>query len=236
MSTERAKSTESPTTAKPASRSKQQIIDDFIESYFYRRHQKAELSKVSKQFQVELRECADCLLSENPHGLVIIGDVGVGKTSMMSVLLRLIAENIFRDKLERFGINRVLCDRAKHICDDIQYGCVLVTHYDLVKSLRDDPDSLAGGGFPYDLSAYLLMIDDLGRAYDDKAGWNVRLQDEFFDTRWNLGLPTIITTNKSSLDLNEWPEWRRIVDRITDKSWNRILTFGNKEISKRQTR
>jgi hypothetical protein len=65
----------------------------------------------------------------------------------------------------------------------------------------------------------IMMIDDLGRAYEDKSGWNLSLQEEFFNYRWEHQLPTFVTTNYTSDDLRKWEGWQRIVDRLGDKNW-----------------
>jgi DNA replication protein DnaC len=50
-------------------------------------------------------------------------------------------------------------------------------------------------------SADWVLFDDVGREYPSESGWS---QSEFFDTlrtRWNRGLPSLLTSNLPMADL-----------------------------------
>jgi DNA replication protein DnaC len=160
------------------------------------------------------------LAAKNAHeviganGLLLIGPVGTGKTA----LLWLYYQTYLR---ERIGL---LCKRLKEydLHEEMRHwyrhNCFVLTHFQYIQQLRNESrDNWEGSDTTTDINP--LLIDDLGRGYDDKSGWNLALQDENIDYRWQRRLPTLITTNKEPEELRSWDGWERIVDRIADPSW-----------------
>lgn len=178
-----------------------------------------------------------------PTGLLLLGPVGTGKTSALHLAWRrywlLCASTYYGSNGtlpvggdDEDGIVEYLNERAWLPCT---YPVHFYRHGELVKALRSAHDE-GRGGLGAAVSPYhtgLVILDDFGRAYDDRAGWNEALQFEWFDWRWCHRLPTLISTNMTKEELNEQPgQWAAIVDRLADKRW--MIPYSISGTSKRR--
>lgn len=124
-------------------------------------------------------------------------------------------QSAVEDKIEQYYLFRVR-------------RIIALTHSELIQRLRSsvsDSGALSKSSALFD-AEYILLLDDLGRGYDDKSGWNLSLQDEYFDYRWKNNLPTFVTTNLTRDQLRSWAGWERIVDRLGDPNWMSAFTLG----------
>src|SRR5262249_31101876 len=65
------------------------------------------------------------------------------------------------------------------------------------------------------LNAHALVLDDLGVEYIDAKGFLSSLLDELIDHRYDLRLPTVITTNLDAAAFKE-RYGARVIDRIRE--------------------
>lgn len=182
--------------------------------------------------KAELFQSIDCLRSDKPTGLLLMGEVGCGKTSILNIIFESHLQTVKSEILNKYSKSalQILPDNNIYIKESdrmrvlnpVTWASIgYYTHWQLLRILRecyDSEDTLdwrrwrQGGDF-------ILLIDDFGAAYEDRSGWNLSLQDEFFDNRWKRKLPTFITTNFDGPRLRSMEGWERIVDRIADPSW-----------------
>ncbi len=174
---------------------------------------------VTAKFQPPVVEVIDQLFSPNPKGIFLTGDVGTGKTSILRVIWRYLVSGLAIQEYR----NIIAKTHQSGYGQTPEYQ--FLTNWDLVRNLRKDveeqEDDWSGSK-----SVKYLFVDDLGRSFEDKSGWNQALQDEFFDYRWQECLPTFISTNKTAEELRAWEGWSRIVDRLCDPSWMVMLKMG----------
>lgn len=131
------------------------------------------------------------------RGLTIVGPNGTGKTLLASIVL-----NFAR--------------QAEYRIEAIELSIYVALHKDkfalqrLIKT-NDDEEALDEyikvrhhlrhiQGISRHCADWVLF-DDVGREYASESGWS---QGEFFDTlrsRWNRGLPSILTTNQPFTEL-----------------------------------
>ena len=166
-----------------------------------------------------------CLIGDNDEkGLFVSGPVGTGKTSTLYVMLKFLLWHRF---LAIYS-SQVDCDipeDAHQIISNLGRQYSFVTHFELVRQLRAYYEhSNIEDRHPPIFHHPLLFVDDLGRGYDDKSGWNTALLDEFFDYRYQRRLRVFVTTNKTPQELRNWEGWERVVDRLCDPSWMRTAT------------
>ncbi len=175
-----------------------------------------------------------------PNGALLIGPVGTGKTSLIYLtalhIIKTIAENYPR--MENFSkehreeyflnteddlINHLISRRWLYNIVNITF----FTHWGFIQKLRTtaSESGLNYEGYLFD-KKNILFLDDLGRGYDDKAGWSLALQDEYFDYRWRHNMPTFITTNLTPDELRSWQGYERIIDRIADPVWMKTIIIA----------
>lgn len=213
-------------------------------------------SKIDKIVKRNIKLAIPPLHGEYPKGLFLIGIPGTGKTSILYLIKKKMAFNIavnhpsfsaLFSEVENYphgteystlNINekdRILSEQliSSHYMSR-NMNVIIVSHFELTKELRDFgiQNENHSQTWLYDKTK-VLMVDDLGRGYDDQSGWNLALQDEYFDWRWQHNLPTYITTNKTPTELRSWKGWERIIDRLVDPSWTVSLEIGGE--SKRKS-
>ena len=197
------------------------------------RHRGAKIGDLPTELQTMVQGCMDSFTEqEGWKGIFLSGRVGAGKTHALYAIVRLFIQRLVTRQLRASGIvleddnpsteDNIFMSLRLNIADRIQ----IVTHFEFIRQLREAAATERGiyGLFPQSI----LMIDDLGRGHDDKSGWNLSLQDEFFDLRWKAGNePVFITTNLTPDELRSWPGWTRIIDRLCDPAWNETYVFGD---------
>lgn len=190
------------------------------------RHRILSPNRVEPELWVKVGRAVESLLTNSPRGMFLLGPVGTGKTALLYLIWREFAFWLARwygkYKGDSAGDEVTLYHWYRNKVTDVRF----YTHGELVDELRDHADHEHSA--PCYNPNIILLLDDLGRGFDDKSGWNVSLQDEYFDWRWKNNLPTFVTTNLTSDELRSWAGWRRIVDRLGDQAWMEGYTIGGK--------
>lgn len=141
--------------------------------------------------------------SGNPRcgkGLLFWGEPGHGKTTLA---LSIIQEIMTRFPLESFDVKegRVLI----RPCYFITFNDILNLKGELIDGSDDDTEILYQGilgDCPNDsYNIRVLIIDDLGQEHASLSGWQKSMFHHVLRTRFNNGLPTIVTTN---VKLEDW--------------------------------
>lgn len=172
-----------------------------------------------------LTAAVDSLFTDKPRGFIVLGDFGVGKTSMLSLVmkeyLKALVPIIIKEISDKPEIFRILNDtNFAAIVNPINRASIIcVSQEELINLLRD---------YPAYLNKRIVLIDDLGRGYEDRSGWNLALQTEYLENRYIKRLPTFITTSKETSQLREWDGWELIVDRIGHPDWLDSFRIGGK--------
>lgn len=173
------------------------------------------MDRLSDKMVRVLHGAVDVLFSDKPKGLFLMGGVGSGKTSFLYLLHKAIFERHVDTLFERGAFQGYETGEGDSVAVIALRGLDtgFITHMELISKLRKDPDE----------ESYKtrrgLMVDDFGRSYEDAKGWNIAIQDEFFDYRWKNMLVTFLTSNYTPEDLRKMPGYERIVDRLADKDW-----------------
>lgn len=128
-------------------------------------------------------------------GLLLVGAPGHGKTT---IALAIIQEIMLTFPIESFDVqpNRVLI----RPCYFTTFNDILDLKGQLMGSEFDEESSLLYQGMLGDCNndAYnirVLVIDDLGKEHASLSGWQKNLFHQVIRTRFNNGLPTIVTSN-----------------------------------------
>lgn len=197
-------------------------------------HANATIDKVAVGLRPLIYAASDSLCSESwvddrknrlPTGLLILGDFGVGKSSVLFVLLQMYRADRIRyvlPMLQEYHDDSIENIVARLVNQGWVYAtapATILTHSELVTELRNS-------GITDLLKHKPLFIDDWRRAYSDKAGWNESLEYDLFDYRWRNRLPTFITTNLDPEDFDD-KEFKTgaNIDRLADSSWLRAWTL-----------
>jgi DNA replication protein DnaC len=127
-------------------------------------------------------------------GLIIYGEPGLGKSTLASAILQ---EIITTFSLEPFGCDGNVLVRPCYFSSYVKMIALRGRTMDDDTSSWDERLNLGVLG-ECDDDAYnvrVLVIDDLGREHMSNSGWTKNLLHEIVRTRYENGLPTIITTN-----------------------------------------
>jgi DNA replication protein DnaC len=133
-------------------------------------------------------------------GLMLWGEPGHGKTT---IALAIIQEIMTRFPLEAFDVKegRVLI----RPCYFITFNDVLNLKGSLMDDADDDQQILYQGilgDCPNDsYNIRVLIIDDIGKEHASLSGWQKSMLHHVLRTRFNNGLPTIVTTN---VEIENW--------------------------------
>lgn len=131
------------------------------------------------------------IVRENGRGLVFLGPNGVGKTALASIVLNAVAEHGYRIEAIELAAYVGLCkdqfslSQIMRRTDDDEWVDRYVKTRQHVRSIRGITKRCADW----------VLFDDVGREFPSESGWS---QGEFFDnlrSRWDRGLPSILTTN-----------------------------------------
>lgn len=143
-------------------------------------------------------------------GLLLYGAPGHGKTTLALVVLQEMLRNFPLDAFKPQA-NRVLVRPAYFITFnsllDLK-GRTMGADVD-----EDDEVLLAGLLGEYKDDAYnvrVLVIDDVGKEHVSGSGWQRTMLHHVLRTRFNNGLPTIVTTN------NELSTWNALYGDATE--------------------
>lgn len=197
------------------------------------------IDRVDSIIKSDIISSVNSMSTDKPKGLIMTGGFGTGKSSVLYLIKKMIAWKLALGypRLEIYGDGGD-DELAEHLIrghwmrNNLHIS--IISHFELTRYIRDIAgDMLSKQDCVLYDKKVILMIDDLGRGYDDKAGWNLALQDEYFDWRWQHRLPTFITTNKTPQELRQWDGWGRIVDRIADPEWMKAIRVGGESKRKR---
>lgn len=133
-------------------------------------------------------------------GLMLYGLPGRGKTTVANAVLQDIIRNV---PPEIVGL-----EPGKAVprpCYFITYNGILDLKGDIMDNHDSDDELLYNGllGEAVDESynVRVLIIDDVGKEHASASGWQKNMLHHVLRTRFNNGLPTIITTN---VRLDDW--------------------------------
>lgn len=128
-------------------------------------------------------------------GLMLYGTPGMGKTTLALAIIQEIMLNFGMDELDvKGGLT-------------LTRPCYFTTFNQIIElkglqiddSMSDDEDVIFKGMLGHcSNDAYnirVLVIDDIGQEHSSLSGWQKSLLHDVLRTRFNNGLPTIITTN-----------------------------------------
>lgn len=202
------------TTAATESSRNVYVRDEFWRRHVPRRFRGVVPEKIHPGFREAVAESIASLETEAPKGLLLTGDVGKGKTATLWLVARTVVTH--------------LCKPAHLLTATVppweppwDGHCLFVGQFELVRQLRDHYGGSEGeaGQYPPCFWRQYLFIDDLGTSFDDRRGWNLGLLQQLVNYRWENCLPTYVSTNYSLQELAELEGWRRITDRLLDRSW-----------------
>jgi len=134
-------------------------------------------------------------------GLLLVGNPGHGKTTLASTALQELLRGIPRDVIgtpERFPV------RPGYFTDYPRFLRLQKRQWD--PDADETEASLVEGlyGDAQDhLNVKILVLDDLGKEYRTASGWSENTFDALLRSRFNAGLPTIVTTN---VPLQQWAD------------------------------
>ena len=195
------------------------------------RHRGVRLDLIDDEYRHVVVEVIDSLFTRQQRGLFLAGEIGVGKTSTLYVILKSILTGHYLLKLQTKDEDVESLDEfeIENIMGGLKHFFVSVTHFELVRQLREYYGAFNRSDREPDVvTRPLVFIDDLGRGYDDQSGWNLALLDEYFDRRWQNHQPVFVTTNKKPEELRTWPTWGRIIDRLCDPIWMRKVWISGR--------
>lgn len=226
------------TTENPAQQNYKMIARHF--PWYSESHMEADRSDIDEKYK-DIHSACQKILSLEPLSLLLIGQYGTGKTYVLHAMVRHLSRLMW-PSFQAFHAENLKIRSAVSMMEtyalSMMRDVALITHYELVRMLRSsigqDQDCFFDRSIK-DTPAgrRVVFIDDVGRGYDDKGGFNLSLLDEYFDWRWRRRLATIVTSNKTIKELNDWEGWGRIVDRFADEKWMKVVPLTGK--SKRRS-
>jgi DNA replication protein DnaC len=134
------------------------------------------------------------------RGLLLWGKPGHGKTT---IALSILQEIMTQFPIEAFDVKegRVLI----RPCYFITFNDILTLRGSLMDDTEDEKEILYQGilgDCPNDsYNIRVLVIDDIGQEHSSLSGWQKSMLHHVLRTRFNNGLPTIVTTN---IELKNW--------------------------------
>lgn len=133
-------------------------------------------------------------------GLMLYGLPGRGKTTVANTLIQEIIRNISPEVIG-MGPGKAVSRLARFIT----YNSLL----DLKGSIMDNHDSdeellyngILGEAVDDAYNVRVLVLDDVGKEHASASGWQKNMLHHVLRTRFNNGLPTIVTTN---IRIDDW--------------------------------
>ena len=126
-------------------------------------------------------------------GLLFVGSPGHGKTTLASTALQELLRGIPREVI---GSQERFPSRPAYFTDYPRFLRLQKRQWD-PEADEVEATLLDGlyGDAPDHLNVKILILDDLGKEYRTSSGWSENTFDALLRSRFNAGLPTIITTN-----------------------------------------
>lgn len=151
-------------------------------------------------------------------GLLFWGTPGLGKTTL--------ALSIIQEAMLNFGLEDFDVKDGKTLirpCYFITFNGVLDLKGKMMDGPTDDEEVIYQGILGECLNdAYnirILIIDDVGKEHATLMGWQKNMLHHVLRTRFNNGLPTIITTNV------EREDWAGLYGDATESFANEAFTY-----------
>lgn len=130
-------------------------------------------------------------------GLLYIGAPGHGKTTLAVTLAQDLARRV-RFYYEAFGINDNVTPSGRQVYY-VSYPELLETakRQFSERTTEEEDTTLAAiwGHLSRSQNVKVLVLDDLGREHRTASGWAENYFDNLLRKRYDLGLPTIVTSN-----------------------------------------
>lgn len=205
-------------------------------SYVSHRHVMATIDKIDQQVRESIRH----ILNEDNKGFLLMGPVGCGKTSILAIALKSYLKKLEIElTAEIEGYNKIdsytYVKGQNYINLRKRADFLYCTHDEIVNYLRrwkqttNDDEVICK--IPDYLTPGRVFIDDFGRIFSDRAGWNLSLQEEYFDYLWRNNVRVYVTTNLTPTqfqkEIKANGDWARIYDRLFDKSWVSRIVMTN---------
>ncbi len=202
-------------------------------------HVLADRPDISKKYK-DVHTACQRIVTKHPLSLLVIGQFGTGKTHILHAIMRHLSRLLWPEFEMRFPVKAKAgtSDTIRTFAFCMMEEVALITHHELVRMLRSSVGQEQDVYFDRAIREtpaghQIVLLDDLGWGYDDKGGFNLSLLNEYFDWRWRRRLATIVTSNKTLKELNEWEGWERIVDRFADEEWMKVVPLTGR--SKRRS-
>lgn len=125
-------------------------------------------------------------------GVMLVGEPGHGKTTLASTALQALIRGMSPEVL---GLEERL---PRMVGSFIDYPKLLRKQQSQFNDFSEDTqlelDSIYGDKSILD-NVPVFILDDLGKEYKTSSGWSENQFDALLRSRFNAGLPTIVTTN-----------------------------------------
>ena len=130
-------------------------------------------------------------------GLMLYGKPGHGKTTLSLAIL----QDIIREfSMEDFAVSEG--STMARPCYFIQYSALLELRGETMNDPSPDQlrlwEGILGESKEDTYNVRVLVIDDIGQEHKSGSGWQSSMLHHILRTRFNNGLPTILTTNLGS--------------------------------------
>ena len=125
-------------------------------------------------------------------GMLLVGEPGHGKTTMASVALQELLRGMSKEDWKVTG------STPRHPAAFMDYPRLLRVQKSLWSGDEPDLQELVDGIYgdaERELTVQVFVLDDLGKEYKTVSGWAENTFDALLRSRFNSGLPTIVTTN-----------------------------------------
>jgi DNA replication protein DnaC len=134
------------------------------------------------------------------QGIAFYGEPGQGKTTLAAAIIQ---DALRTFSLEVFPLNDV------RTCYFITYASLLDLKGEMMDETVEESremlfEGIMGQSKDDHRNVKLLVLDDVGREHNSGSGWNKNMLHHVLRSRFNAGLPTIVTSN---IALKDWPQW-----------------------------